>query len=711
MDIKRGDITLSDWTKGISADEFSWGSYFYSDWIQTWYNTKWFKLWPRNYTRDLNYRKDGYAVAVCPTLWSLYSNDSRGFLAFTNDWRMETNSMNGAGDQTWADNSPWWAIYALEWSSPRFKWWIVYWDYALGIWSTGTITKIDYRYIFDRDDQSVTDPTFEDWTGWTIGTGWTLDGWAVHETGETGTLETSVTAPAGWKARVAVKISWATAGRLTIDCNWASLKTPSNSYNGWFVFNMGDITSGNSYTITITPTDTFDWVLEAVNFHVFNSSYIDTISTLGNEDNYCSLVWQWDIYFSYGNKIKALSTSDWTLGSELKLVDSNETIVSLTQQAWSLIIWTTDWQNSKQYYWDGVSSIASEVIEWKWQVIKWVVGTEIVAYVLCAAQSTADAAAFRLYSVSGYQRSLIASNSYNVEWVVSDIERYNKRKKFVFNDVDWPNSMCIYMDNLFIPWCDGVYQFWQTLPWVWNAWSRPIRYPHYASNIKIVNSWDIYVVYTDWDNNNCYIQIESNNFWDNWYLVTESIYWDKLSSRKAIEQLKIWYKSIAKKRWNIKIYAIVDDDYFWRFNVKNVSTRPKVWDVYTVAADTNAEIINIEKTDTTTGVIWFKTVKNEWSLHDANTSLTRVSGEWDATISVNRHNYDNMILVKTIETDEQEFGSDFIFWKDFVNAYLPYRHKIQLVIELNKVNSYYNQQRTPEIYEITMVADITDTTL
>jgi hypothetical protein len=39
-DIKRQDITLQDRTKGISADEFAGGSYFYSEAISTGYNTK-----------------------------------------------------------------------------------------------------------------------------------------------------------------------------------------------------------------------------------------------------------------------------------------------------------------------------------------------------------------------------------------------------------------------------------------------------------------------------------------------------------------------------------------------------------------------------------------------------------------------------------------------------------------------------------------------
>ena len=45
VDVKRQDITLQDRTKGISADEFAWGSYFYSDAISSVYNSKGFELW------------------------------------------------------------------------------------------------------------------------------------------------------------------------------------------------------------------------------------------------------------------------------------------------------------------------------------------------------------------------------------------------------------------------------------------------------------------------------------------------------------------------------------------------------------------------------------------------------------------------------------------------------------------------------------------
>jgi len=66
-----------------------------------------------------------------------------------------------------------------------------------------------------------------------------------------------------------------------------------------------------------------------------------------------------------------------------------------------------------------------------------------------------------------------------------------------------------------------------------------------------------------------------------------------------------------------------------------------------------------------------------------------------------------MVLVKKIESSQQGYGSDLIFGKNFVANYIPYRHKIQFVVELNSIDN----KLTPEIYEISMVSDITDVTL
>jgi hypothetical protein len=45
---------------------------------------------------------------------------------------------------------------------------------------------------------------------------------------------------------------------------------------------------------------------------------------------------------------------------------------------------------------------------------------------------------------------------------------------------------------------------------------------------------------------------------------------------------------------------------------------------------------------------------------------------------------------------------------------MPYRHKIQLVIELNRTrdnSTYKDSMKTPEIYELGIQSDITDVVL
>ena len=103
-------------------------------------------------------------------------------------------------------------------------------------------------------------------------------------------------------------------------------------------------------------------------------------------------------------------------------------------------------------------------------------------------------------------------------------------------------------------------------------------------------------------------------------------------------------------------------------------------------------------------------MENLWSLSKAKQYLTKVTWNGDASIDTN-NNYDNLVFLKSIQSDNQEYGSDFVFWKDFVDNYIPFWHKIQFVIEITKTNESYQRKRSPEIYELSFVSDITDTVL
>jgi hypothetical protein len=704
-DIKRQDITLSDRTKGISADEYAWGSYFYSEWISSWYTTKWFELWPYISKTTLNTRKNWYPVALAPT-------KNYWILAFTSDWLIETEELfNWA---TWSGDDDWgWAL-AWRYGIGTYNTYVnglMYWTTAIAIWDR-YIDLLDVENPYDPTAELLTNPDFSDsWDSWTIWTWWTItDNWAEHTTGETWTLSATInfgsTPTSSDYVRVALKIKDATAGKLTV-----KLDNPSATYdigNGvnWWI-TVCCKCSSSSTGVVITPTSTFNGTIEIVNVHLYTGLEFQKLTIAWSEiwQPHPALVWEWDLYVAAWNNVNIYSLSDrWR--TYKSLVDENFTIVSMTQQAGNIILWATDGFDSRQYYWDWVDSVATEVIEWKWLIIKWVTGTETLSYVLTASWNTSwfiEWYEYRLYIVSWYQRSLIASKLY--QYMSSNYiqrEPYNLNKKFDFNDVKNDQSMVVYLDNLYLPWCDGVYKYGSDLPWMSKVWTRPIKYDVWATNVTIWQRNDFLNIGYSLNNINYIGKIDNRLYTNKWYIVTESIYRDKLSTRKALEKLKIWYKNVASTVGNIKVYMIVDDDYFWRFRPTATPTkRPEIWDVYNVAHNTTATVFNVDKTN---WIITFATNNNWWSyIGTANTTLTKVSGEWDDSIAV-WYKFDNMCLIKTIESDKQWYWADLIFWKDFVNNYLPYWYKIQFVIELNSNDKYLS----PEIHEISMISDITD---
>ena len=698
VDIKREDITLQDWTKGISADEFAWGSYYYAEAISSGYNTKGFELWYGLGRILLNKRKNWYSVALCPCNWNY------GTAIFTRDGRIEM-------EDYWNWNNRW-AYYAYNSGWLLWEWYlngVTYWDYLFAIRQT-SIDKIHCKDAFDINSQLLTNTTLTTTTWWTFGTWWSATSWgAKHTTGNTGTLKSdaiSGTYTSSDRFRLAVKITGWTAWSINLSGDGVN-ETINDKADGWYVKNFK---WSSSVYVSLSPTSDFDGTIEAVQLYQYDMSEITSIGIYGwiYSDTHPALVWEWDLYVASRNYINIINLNDnWVTYKEI--IDRNFTIVAMNQQAWNIILWATDGFDSRQYYWNWVDAVATEVIEWKGLIIKCACGTETISYVLTTSWATSGVITwyeYRLYAVSWYQRNLIASKLYQFrsgDYLESS--HYNANKKFDFNDVTNEHGMTIFLDSLYIPWCDGVYKYWYDIPWLRSNWTKPIKYDTGATHIAMGQRGHyLEVAYTS--NGVNYIgQVDNRLYQPTWFLVTEAIYWDKLSSRKALEKIKIWYKNVPSTVGNIKVYAIVDDTYFWRFRPTSTpTTRPTVWAVYNVANNTKAEVIDV---DTANWVITLRTTEDKGSYPNlANTTLTKVSWTWDASITVG-YNYDNMCLIKTIESGQQEYNSDLIFWKDFVNTYLPFWHKIQFVVELNSNDSFLS----PEVYEISMNSDITDITL
>lgn len=243
-----------------------------------------------------------------------------------------------------------------------------------------------------------------------------------------------------------------------------------------------------------------------------------------------------------GNKIDIVSLTDRGVRTK-SIVDENETIIDIVQQAGNLIIRTTDGYNSRQYYWNGVDSVATEAIERRGLIVKAVTNTETVCYVLTTSGDSTGSIVgyqYRLYAVNGYQRSLLACKTY---YPNSDDNlnkpQYNIQKKFDFNDVDSSKSMCMFLDGLFIPGCDGIYKYGNEIPGMQHVRSRPIRYPFGSTKIMLGQNGVYFVVAYTNNGVNYVSEINEQRYTESGFLVTESIYRDKLSTRKALEKIKI----------------------------------------------------------------------------------------------------------------------------------------------------------------------------
>ena len=271
-DIKREDITLSDWTKGISADEFAWGSYFYSEAISTGYSTKGFELWYRLGKNKINSRPQWYATSLSPS-------HNYWFMATTRDGRIECQ-------YTWNWSSYWdwdtdgggalYSYYEWSWVGTGYLNWVTYWDYIFWIRDT-RVEKIKVDEVFDPSAEMLWETDMSVATWWTIGTWWTItDNWAEHTAGETADLSYDLSwesMPASENYRVAIKISNCTAGYIEASL-WNTGFQWESGVNGWVVYNLRWYTTP---ILTLTPSSSFNWTIEKVNVHHYDGDKITSI--------------------------------------------------------------------------------------------------------------------------------------------------------------------------------------------------------------------------------------------------------------------------------------------------------------------------------------------------------------------------------------------------------------------------------------------------
>lgn len=677
-------LTLNDWSLWISADEFVGGSFFYAEWIDSTSNSKRFKLWPRVVGNNINARSDWEIIAARSANNNLYT--------FSEDWYIEAKD-------TYNEYNP--SVTAGGWFWKRTTDWYVNWI-SIGndeLWGI-TADKIDV--ITTTTDlfgtNLVTTPDLTSGTGWTVGTGWTLwASWAQHDDWDwTDTLVQAITTTSGKYYRITI----ATLNVFAWSCEvkrWSTvLWTITSDSRFWTMYSP--VASWASTNLTFTPTDTFNWDIVYVNVNEYDDAKLfpDKV-TITSAASHPALLWQWDVYIGSWASIDIVNTTLYDVQT-VNIIDEWYTIRSITQIWWSLIIWASDGNNSKQYYWNGVDEVASEVIDRKWMNITNAVSDETKSYV-----NTAQASRTRMYITNWYQRQCIAKNDYNWRTVEWSKNLYYPNKKFNFYNYN-SNSLVIMNEKLYATSYGWIYTYWSDIPWLPSVWNKPIINDPTVSLNQYCIWTHLGVIYYSYKASGVNIlgEVRNYNNCTTGYLVCNPTIRDNLSTKKALNKLNIWFKNVDSTIGNIKIYAIVDDDYFWTLSVTGITVTPIAWAVYNVWTNTKAEVISTSITGWV-GTITLKTTDNiaNYPWNELSTA-TKVSWTGDTSITVAW--FTNMCLIKTITSDQQGYWEELIFWSSFVDTHMPDRHKIQLVVELNSSNSNVS----PEVYDISLSSDIVD---
>ena len=78
------------------------------------------------------------------------------------------------------------------------------------------------------------------------------------------------------------------------------------------------------------------------------------------------------IYIGSWSAVDVIDTTTRTKDRTVNIIESDQIIKDITVSWNSIILWTSNWKDSRQYYWNWVDDVADEVIEWNSNNIAWV---------------------------------------------------------------------------------------------------------------------------------------------------------------------------------------------------------------------------------------------------------------------------------------------------------------------------------------------------
>lgn len=675
-------LILNNWSLGMSADEYSGGSFLYWENVNISRNSKSFRLADRVLSTDINNRGSNLIALVWP-----YQSDR--IASFSTDWRIESNYIyNSTGGVL-----IWWAAYK------RTTWWYLN-AKKLGnytIWVTSD--KLDlftgdlFSGLFTTTSNMILNPTLTTDTNWTVWAGRaTWAGGATHTTGTTAMFSDDITVTEGKQYRISVEMNGCTTGSVEIYGFWWPNITLDNTDN-WWIATSSVAATGTTIQVAFAPTNTFNGTIKYVSVLEYSWVEEDKVDITSHTRHPMYIEW-WFIYIWSWNKVDIVETTTRTIYKTISLLEQDQDIFHIWQIGQSIVVLSTNGEDTKVAYRDWVSENANEILTYKDKV--WT-AAEIdgnIIYMICESNYKKE-----LYIISGYDKVLVAKTIPNPYWFDYDNNAYAIISRNNFHNVStYSNAMTFSGNKLIIPAYYGLYTYGYENPQQKNALVKE-RKLNTVSITSVANIWGLlYIAYNDvtsWVTKISYVREYNNIIWS-WYVVTTPIIWDNFSTEKMIDKIKIGY-IVPEPTSSIDIYVNADKYYFWTFYVSWLTTTPTIWATYT---NYWSNVFEVVSTDISTWA-WTITCRATTILYldfSYGWALTKISGTWDASITYT--DYDNFIKIKTIIADKYTHWNETIFAWSFVTAYMPDRHEIEIKVKITSTTV----TGSPVIYDIPVLS-------
>ncbi len=684
-------LNLNNRQLGMSTDEYSGGSFLYSQNINVSKNSKSFKISDYIVSTDISYS----SWNIIALTWPYNSNYP---FWFSDDWYIESDTT-----YNWFNLSRdiWWPLYKrTTWYVNAIKLW--WYTYAFTADKLDLITGDLYTWIFAESRNVVTNPSLTSNNWWTINAWWTTwVNWATHTTG-TDRITQAITVDWTNKQRIAINVTWHTTGTCVVKLDNSTVAwTISSTSPNWNTFII-DNPSGTRTTIDLVPSTTFNWTIQYVSVWYLTGIELEKLSITSATTH--PLLEDWEIlYVGAWAKVDTINISAPAtpiLENTFSIVDRTHTIFSI-QKIWqSIVLFSTNNEDTKISYRDGISSAPSEVITWKDKVWTNAIVDGNLAYVLCENWYRKE-----LYVMSGYDKKLIALGKRNDHAFGYDKEVYRlEQRNDFYNNPLRTNAMWFSGNKLLIPAYNWLYTYWFENPnWV-NALTKEWVVDTDTISATANIWWLMYIAYktksTPTTNRIAYVRPYSNLSGKINYLVTNPILRDNFSSKKQLNRFRIGY-ILPSQYTSIDLYVSANNNYFRTFTVSWVTTTPTAWAIYYTEYSSPYNLYEVISTNIVAwaGTISCRMTNYVWP-YTTWWTLTKVSWVWDATIS--RTDSDNFIHLKNISATTYTAWEDLIFWQEFLQAYMPDWHTIQLKIQLNSTRTYNN----PEVFDIPILAEI-----